>query len=249
MPVVSITLIKGLIAIGEYIAAHGLAPKVAFMLMKSVAASGIVATMENVAFVGIVAGGVLWTRDRANNLIGGFKAIEEGDATQAVTKFALLAISAGIGADALPDTVHTGLLHAGFSEKNAKFAATTIKSLEGPITSEIDKLASKNIKKDDIYVKNEYSGEIYFAIRYKSDGEWKTKAWYIFAPGEKAHVLSVRLDSRYIYSHTYSTDGRFVWGIGDYTEDLDGKTRKFTKWDTGNTRGKFTIRHTVSYSH
>lgn len=256
MPVVSsiVLLIKGLGAIGEYIAAHGLAPKVAAMLMKSVAASGIVATMENVAIVGIVAGGVLWTRDRANNLIDGFKAIERGDTKNAVTKFALLAISTGIGAHALPDTVHTGLLHAGFSEEKAKFAATTIKSLEVPIADRIDQIASKDSKMsdkpkkkksktDDIYIENKYSGNIYVAIHYQVDGVWKTKKWCEFTLGETACLLSETLENRFIYCHAYSTDGCYVWGAGDYTESLNGKKRKFTKFDTGDKRGKFTIQY------
>jgi hypothetical protein len=136
-------VVKGLIGLSKFIETHHLWMQVALFLRQSVTRAGIVATAKIVAVAGIVAGSILWTRDRVNSLIDGFKAIENGDITQAVTKFGLLSISTGVGVHALPDAVHTYLLNAGFSDEQAKVAAMSIKSLECPIAEEIDKLASK----------------------------------------------------------------------------------------------------------
>jgi hypothetical protein len=145
MPIVETALVgtKGLIGLIKFIEAHHFGAQVVFFLRKSVTTAGIVATAKIVAVAGIVAGSILWTRDRVNNLINGFEAIENGDITQAVTKFGLLAISTGVGVHALPEAVHTYFLNAGFSDEQANIAAMTIKSMECPIAEKVDKLASK----------------------------------------------------------------------------------------------------------
>lgn len=145
MPIVETAFLgtKGLIGLIKFIEVHHSGVKTAVFLRKSLTTAGIVATAKIVAIVGIVAGSILWTWDRVNNLIDGFEAVENGDINQAVTKFGLLAISTGIGVHALPDAVHTYLLNAGLSDKQAHVAAMTIKSLECPIANEIDKLASE----------------------------------------------------------------------------------------------------------
>ena len=145
MPIAEITFVcvKGLIGLYKFIVANHGSMQVALFLRQSVTRAGIVATAKIVAVAGIVAGSILWTWDRVNNLIDGFKAVENGNISQAVTKFGLLAISTGVGVHALPNAVHTYLLNAGLSDEQADVAAMTIKSLECPIAEEIDKLASK----------------------------------------------------------------------------------------------------------
>jgi hypothetical protein len=90
-----------------------------------------------------------------------------------------------------------------------------------------------------IYIKNDSSKTIYVAIRFAFDKKWITKAWFKFAPGEKALILSLYLDYRIIYLHAHSLDGS-EWGKGDYKEKIDGRKCKFTEVDIGLIRGKYT---------
>lgn len=93
---------------------------------------------------------------------------------------------------------------------------------------------------DNIYVRNNCSTNIFVAVHFLFEGEWKTKAWFEISPGETARILSLRLDSRYVYFHAHTHAGE-IWGKGDYRKQIDGITREFYKADVGAIRGKFTF--------
>lgn len=94
---------------------------------------------------------------------------------------------------------------------------------------------------DKICIKNDYSKPIYVAIHFMFDKNWITKAWFKFDPGETANILSLRLDSRFVYLHAHCYDGS-RWGKGDYNEKIEGVIREFTQVDVGLIRRKFTYR-------
>lgn len=95
---------------------------------------------------------------------------------------------------------------------------------------------------DEIYVTNNYSKNIFVAIHFKLGEDWITNYWFEISPEKTAFILSVRLNNRYVYCHAFSLDGT-IWGKGDYTESIDSKSREFTRFDTGSTRGKYTINY------
>jgi len=130
-----------LIAIGKAIAAHGAAAKVGYVLVKSVSAYGLSATVGGVLTVGVVAGGVLWARDRVDNLRLAFAALERDNVGEAVTQFANLAISIGGTVDALPHAVHDYLVTIKAGQEKAQAVSELLTGLKDDIATEIRRLS------------------------------------------------------------------------------------------------------------
>lgn len=140
MPVLEYLAVKGLMVIGKAIAAKGLAAKAGLLLWKMVGAYGLSATIGNTLLIGVVVGGIYWTKDRVDNLSNGLKAIEDGDIKKAVLNFGQLAISSNIEVEMLPDAVHDYLLKINVSEEKASAVAKVVSSLETNIANEVMRL-------------------------------------------------------------------------------------------------------------
>ena len=133
MPILEFMAIKGLFTLFT-----GAAAKVALMAtVKTALAYGVGAAITGLLIAGIVVSGITWTEKCVNSLGNAIKALENGEATDAIVHFANLAISAGIGADALPDAVHDYLVQSNVSESNAKVIAEAAQELQSAIADKI----------------------------------------------------------------------------------------------------------------
>jgi hypothetical protein len=133
--------IKGLIVLGKAIAAKGMAAKFGYVLLKTISAYGLSATVGGVLTVGIVVGGVVWAKERVDNLRLAFVALENENVGAAITHFAKLAISIGGTVDALPHAVHDYLVTIKTGEEKAQAVAEVIKGLRNDIATEIARLS------------------------------------------------------------------------------------------------------------
>jgi len=140
MPIVEGLILKGLIGLGKIIATKGLAVKVGVIATKAIATYGIGATIGTACTVGLVAGGIFWTRDRINNLERGIKALENGDNWEAVKNFGQLAINSNLDVVDLPDAVHDCLIKSKFTYEHADVISDAVRKLESDI---VDYVKSK----------------------------------------------------------------------------------------------------------
>lgn len=101
------------------------------------------------------------------------------------------------------------------------------------VKSMIDKIPN------NVFIKNEHSKNIYVAVHAKFDYEWSTKHWYEVPPGQTSLIISGKLQSRYVYFHASTRKDKRMWGKGDYEEVIDGKLRKFDKFDAGDLMDRF----------
>jgi len=140
MPIIEGLIIKGLIGLGKIIATKGLAVKVAVIASKAIATYGIGATIGTACTVGLVAGGIFWTRDRINNLEKGIKALENGDNWEAVKNFGQIAINSNLNVIDLPDAIHDCLIESKFTSEHADVVSNAVRKLESEI---VDYVKSK----------------------------------------------------------------------------------------------------------
>jgi hypothetical protein len=140
MPVLEYLTVKGLIILGKAIAAKGMGAKVGYLLFKSISAYGLSATIGTTLLVGLVVGGVYWTKERVDFLKYGLKALEDGDLAKAALNLGRLALSANVHVSTLPDTVHDYLVAAHISEEKARTVAEAIKSMESEIAQQVKRL-------------------------------------------------------------------------------------------------------------
>lgn len=101
-------VIKGLIAIGHFAAAHASAATIG-AVAHAAAGMSIAQLVTATVGVGFVAGCVTWTADRIKNVQNGIKAVSEGNVLAAIKEFGSLAISADVDIKLLPDAVEAAL--------------------------------------------------------------------------------------------------------------------------------------------
>ncbi len=136
MPFLTMMAIKGLVTIFT-----GAAAKTALVVtVKAALAYGIGATITGLLVAGVVVSGITWTEKCVKSLSKGVTALENGDVPSAVFNFAQLAISAGIGADALPDSIHDYLIHSHVSEANAQAIASAAQELQSEVAYKITEI-------------------------------------------------------------------------------------------------------------
>jgi outer membrane protein assembly factor BamD (BamD/ComL family) len=134
-------MLKGAIAIGHWITAHGteaMAYKTGAMLMKSIGVNGFVNTLAAVTGLAcvssLVVGTVIWTAEAVKLLGEALKALYEGDYKKAAKKFAKLVKQLHIKVEFLPDAIESFLLKkADFSIEDASEVAKAVKNLESEI--------------------------------------------------------------------------------------------------------------------
>ena len=148
MPIVETALIiKGATAIAHWIAAHGtgaMATKAGVLLAKYAGTHGIASTVTALATTATTAslgvGCILWTTDRLKLAGEGLQAMQDGDTTKMVTKFAQLALKLDIDFDMLPDAVEDLLTEqADFSYEDAHQVAQFIHAYEKEIEKEMNR--------------------------------------------------------------------------------------------------------------
>lgn len=90
--------------------------------------------------VGLVVGGVVWTKERVDNLKNGVQALADGEYWKAIKNFGELAWSANLQVSMLPDVVNDALLKIKVSPEKATNVANWIRNNENGI---IDYVRSK----------------------------------------------------------------------------------------------------------
>jgi hypothetical protein len=140
MPFLTFMAIKGLISV-----VAGIGVKTAAILsIKASLAYGIGAAITGALVIGLVVGGIEWTEKCVSSLDKGIKALENGNISDAVLYFAQLAVSSGVGADALPDSIHDYLVQSNVSEQNARIVKEAASELQGEIAKKIIELKERN---------------------------------------------------------------------------------------------------------
>jgi len=101
---------------------------------------------------------------------------------------------------------------------------------------------------NSISFKNECASPVNVAIHFKNRaGQWVTKAWYSFSPGELARLNGVDTTNRYLYYYAEATDGSGkIWSGNDTTEVIGGRSYNMKKFDIGPQVVNWTQRLTCS---
>ncbi|NJN13985.1 MAG: hypothetical protein HC836_36830 [Richelia sp. RM2_1_2] len=139
--IIETLLVKGAMAIGHWIAAHGtgaMASKAGIMAAKSIATQGFANTLAGATSIAIgsslAVGTVLWTTEKIQILGEGLEALNQGNYGKAAQKFANLATLLNIKVEFLPDAIQRLLLKkAGFSAEDALDVANAVGALESEI--------------------------------------------------------------------------------------------------------------------
>ncbi len=89
--------------------------------------------------------------------------------------------------------------------------------------------------RNSISFKNNCSSPIRVAIHYLSPaGQWRTKAWYSFKPGELARLNNIESKNRYFYYYAEVTDGTGIsWQGKDLSKKVGDKSYNMRKIDIG----------------
>jgi uncharacterized membrane protein len=89
--------------------------------------------------------------------------------------------------------------------------------------------ASSSASVSTIAFKNSCSHPLQVAVRFQNtSGQWETRNWYSFVPGESARLNGVETRNRYVYYYAQTTDSsNIVWSgkdtrvtIGNTTYDM-----------------------------
>lgn len=134
--ITEVVVVKGLIAIGHYAATH-MTAGVAAHLIHVAAGMTIPQLLGATVTAGFVAGCVTWTQDRINNVKNGIAAIDKGNYWTAIKEFGLLAISADISADMLPDKVDAVLEKLNLSRDETQKITRWVRNHEDDIAKYI----------------------------------------------------------------------------------------------------------------
>jgi hypothetical protein len=134
-------VVKGAVAIGHWIAAHGtgaMASKAGAIAAKSIATQGFVNTLAGATGVAVgsslVVGTVVWTTGKIQILGEGLEALNKGNYIKAAQKFANLASLLHIEIEFLPDVIQDLLIKkAGFSIEDASNVAKAVGGMESDI--------------------------------------------------------------------------------------------------------------------
>lgn len=127
--ITEVLIVKGLIAIGHFVAAHATAGTIA-TAAHAVAGMSLAQIATATITAGFVAGCITWTGDRIKNVQNGIKAINDGNSWTAVKEFGSLALSADIDIVMLPDTVKAGLEKMNLDSKAAHEVTSWVKNHE-----------------------------------------------------------------------------------------------------------------------
>lgn len=100
--------------------------------------------------------------------------------------------------------------------------------------------ASEDVgRKIRVYAENKTSFTLRIAVKYLGvNGEWMTKAWFVFEPGEKAR-LPVQTRNRSIYFYACDQGSDAEW-TGDHTSMVGEKEYNFFVSNIGEGIRKFT---------
>lgn len=129
---------KGVLAIGKLIAGKAVLAKATAIAAKLAVSHYGLGTVLSTAFtVGVVAGGLVWTKERVESLFYALSALQDGDYGRAVTKFAQLANALDVDVACLPDVVEQYLLKIRVSSDQASAIAETIANYEPEIAQEL----------------------------------------------------------------------------------------------------------------
>lgn len=127
--ITEVLVVKGLVAIGHFVAAPATAGTVA-AAAHAVAGMSLAQIATATVTAGFVAGCITWTGDRIKNVQNGIKAINNGDTWTAVKEFGSLAISSGVDVNMLPDTVEAGLEKMHLDSKAPREVTSWVKNHE-----------------------------------------------------------------------------------------------------------------------
>lgn len=138
MPILEALIVNGLIVTGKFILSKAVIAKTAVVATKVVAtkmlaAYSIAQIASAVMLVGLVVGGVVWTKERVENLKNGVQALADGEYWKATKNFGELAWSANLHVNMLPDAVNDALLKIKVSPEKAANVANWIRNNENGI--------------------------------------------------------------------------------------------------------------------
>lgn len=137
MPVLEALALKGLIVIGKAIATKAAVAKGAVAIYHAV---GLANAIAAASVVGVVVGGIYWTKERVDNLLNGLKALDDGDISKAAINLGRLAISSDIEVKMLPDAVHDYLIKARVPEEKAQEVSKVVSGMEDKIVEQVRRL-------------------------------------------------------------------------------------------------------------
>jgi hypothetical protein len=135
-------VVKGAIAIGHWITAHGttaMAAKAGSVISHSIATQGLANTVAGVTGVALTScvtvGTVAWTYEKMQPLEKGLDALFNEDYMEAAKQFKKLSNVLNVKVEYLPDVIQSFLTEkAGFSIEDAISIAESVRNLEGYIT-------------------------------------------------------------------------------------------------------------------
>ncbi len=129
---------KGVLAIGKLIAGKAVLAKATAIAAKlAISHYGLGTVLSTTFTVGVVAGGLVWTKERVEDLFAALSALQDGNYSRAITKFAQLANVLGVDVTCLPDLVEQYLLKIRVSADQASAIAETIANYEPEIAQEL----------------------------------------------------------------------------------------------------------------
>lgn len=142
MPIVEALVLKGLFVAGKFLLSKAVIGKTAIIATKAIgtkilAAYSIAQIASAVMLVGLVVGGVAWTKERVENLKNGVQALSDGEYLKAIRNFGELALSANLSVEMLPDAVNDALLKINVSPEKASNVANWIRNNENGIVNYI----------------------------------------------------------------------------------------------------------------
>lgn len=130
-------VVKGLVAIGHYAAAH-MTAGVAAAVVHAAAGMTLAQIASATVTAGFVTGCVVWTGERIKNVQKGIKAIENGDTLVAIKEFGLFAMSSNVDIEMLPDSIAKGLEKMGAGGDSCRKVASWVKNHELDILKYIE---------------------------------------------------------------------------------------------------------------
>ena len=119
-------------------------------------------------------------------------------------------------------------------------AANSILFATSSFSTEAFSLPHKSIllaqSSNTISFRNACSSPFRLAIHFKNlSGQWETKAWYSFSPGEQSRLNGVDTRNRYLFYYAEATDGSGkVWSSNDTSQTIGGRTYNMKKFDIGS---------------
>lgn len=136
--IVEVLVCKGLVAIGNWVAAHATAGVLAHAAHVA-AGMTISQLLTTTVTAGFIAGCITWTADRIKNVKNGVSAISDGNYAEAIKEFGSFALSSGVDIEMLPDTIEAGLEKMHLSSEDTKKVTAWVKNHELEIADYVKK--------------------------------------------------------------------------------------------------------------